>query len=208
MASDAPAVRVTGPRVASVCDVGPEVPVHRGAPGVGTNSNCAQSALLIPVPEAEALVGRWRALHDPSARRGVPAHVTLIVPWVPPEQIKQEHLDELAELLATQEPFEYSLEKVSWFGERVLWLGPSPSAPFEQLTAVLARHFDTPPWQGEFDEVVPHLTVGLAGCAVGCALSEAADDLRARLPVRCRASEVHVMSGDGISWELVHRVAL
>ena len=104
------------------------------------------------------------------------------------------------ELLADQEPFEYCLEKVCWFGERVLWLGPAPAAPFKRLTAMLAEHFDTPPWQGEFSEVVPHLTVGLAGHAVGCTLSEAAHDLLPKLPVTCRATEVDVMSGDGISW--------
>jgi 2'-5' RNA ligase len=132
----------------------------------------------------------------------------LVVPWVPPEQIKQEHLDELSGLLADEEPFEYSLEKVCWFGERVLWLGPVPAAPFRRLTSRLATHFDTPPWQGEFAEVVPHLTVGLAGHAVGCTLSEAAEALLPELPLRCRATEVDVMSGDGISWELVHSVAL
>jgi 2'-5' RNA ligase len=179
-----------------------------GAQRVGTTSNWAQSALLIPAPEAEALVGSWRDLHDPSARRGVPAHVTLVVPWVPPEQIKQEHLDELSDLLADEEPFEYTLEEVCWFGERVLWLGPTPAAPFKRLTARLATHFDTPPWQGEFSEVVPHLTVGLAGHAVGCTLSEAAEALVPKLPVRCRATEVDVMSGDGVSWDLVHRVPL
>ena len=179
-----------------------------GAQRVGTTSNWAQSALLIPAPEAEALVGSWRAMHDPSARRGVPAHVTLVVPWVPPEQIKQEHLDELSELLAEHGPFEYSLETVCWFGQRVLWLGPTPAAPFKRLTSLLATHFDTPPWQGEFAEVVPHLTVGLAGHAVGCSLSEAAEDLEPKLPLRCRATEVDVMSGDGISWDLVHRVPL
>jgi 2'-5' RNA ligase len=191
-----------------VSEVLPDARGRRGHQRVGTTSNCAQSALLIPVPEAEPIVGGWRAVHDPSARRGVPAHVTLVVPWVAPEQIKQEHLDELSELLAGQGSFEYSLDTVSWFGERVLWLGPSPSGPFKRLTTLLASHFDTPPWQGEFAEVVPHLTVGLAGHALECTLAEAAEDLWPKLPVRCRASEVHVMSGDGISWELVHRVAL
>jgi hypothetical protein len=56
--------------------------------------------------------------------------------------------------------------------------------------------------------VVPHLTVGLAGQAVGCSLAEAAEDLEPKLPLRCRATEVDVMSGDGISWDLVHRVPL
>jgi 2'-5' RNA ligase len=198
----------TVPALAVAFDKVSDVQSQPGAQRVGTTSNCAQSALLIPAPEAETLVGSWRAVHDPSARRGVPAHITLVVPWVPPEQIKQEHLDELSELLADQEPFEYTLEKVCWFGERVLWLRPCPDAPFKRLTSLLSSHFDTPPWQGEFADVVPHLTVGLAGYALGCTLSEAAEDLAPRLPLRCRATEVDVMCGDGTGWELLHREPL
>ena len=119
------------------------------ASGDHEQTGARQSAVpLIPAPEAETLVGDWRAVHDPSARRGVPAHVTLVVPWVPPEQIKQEHLDELAELLADQEPFEYTLEKVCWFGERVLWLGPSPAAPFQAPDFAPSQPLRHPPLAG------------------------------------------------------------
>jgi 2'-5' RNA ligase len=165
-----------------------------------------QSALLVPVPEAEALVGAWRAAHDPTARAGVPAHITLVVPWIPPEQIKQEHFEELEELLAHQAPFDYSLVAVRWFGQRVLWLAPSPAAPFKRLTSLLAEHFETPPWQGEFPEVIPHLTVGLAGHAGGGSLSEAAEDLASKLPLACRATQVDVMCGDGADWTVVYQV--
>jgi len=174
----------------------------------GGPDKCPQSAVLVPVPEAEAIVGDWRAVHDPRARTGVPAHITLIVPWVPPEQLKQEHLEELDELLADQEPFDYVLDRVCWFGERVLWLAPTPAEPFKQLTMALAARFDTPPWQGEFSEVVPHLTVGLAGYGEAHTLAEAAEDLSAKLPLRCRARKVDVMSGDGTHWKVVHRVVL
>ena len=81
--------------------------------------------------------------------------------------MKPEHLEELDELLADQPAFTYSLDRVCWFGKRVLWLAPHPAEPFKQLTARVAAHFDTPPWQGEFAEVVPHLTVGLASDALG-----------------------------------------
>jgi len=167
-----------------------------------------QSAVLVPVPEAEALVGAWRAVHDPSARAGVPAHITLVVPWVPPQEIKPGHFAELEELLADQHAFDYSLEAVRWFGKRVLWLAPSPAAPFKRMTSVLAEHFDTPPWQGEFPEVVPHLTVGLAGPGEGNGMSEAAEDLASKLPINCRATEVDVMCGDGADWTVAHQVKL
>jgi 2'-5' RNA ligase len=171
-------------------------------------SRLKQSAVLVPVPEAEVLVGDWRAVHDPSARTGVPAHITLVLPWVPPEQIKPEHLADLDDLLADRVAFGYSLDQVRWFGDRVLWLAPTPAAPFRDMTMLLASHFDTPPWQGEFVEVVPHLTVGLAGYALASTLSEAAADLTARLPLECRAREVDVMCGDGAHWDIVHRITL
>lgn len=177
-------------------------------PKVGVALGCSRSALLIPVPEAEPIVGAWRAVHDPSAHTGVPAHITLVVPWVPPEQVKQDHLDELQKLLGSWHAFEYQLDGVRWFGERVLWLSPAPSEPFKQLTAMLADHFETPPWEGEFAEVVPHLTVGLAGYALGSSLADAAADLARKLPVTCRAAEVDVMCGDGVHWKVLHRVEL
>ena len=42
-----------------------------------------ESAILLCVPEAEKLVHEWRLKGDPSAARGVPAHVTLLYPFLP-----------------------------------------------------------------------------------------------------------------------------
>ncbi len=175
---------------------------------VGSPSDRGQSAVIIPVPEAEDLVGSWRAVHDPRARTGVPAHITLVVPWLSPGQIKPEHLEALDYLLSSRRVFGYSLDRVAWFGERVLWLAPSPGTPFRELTSLLASHFDTPPWEGEFSEVVPHLTVGLAGVSLGSTLAEAAEDLEDKLPLKCRANEVVVMCGTGARWKVLHRVFL
>ena len=164
--------------------------------------------MLIPVPEAEALVGDWRAVHDPRARTGVPAHITLVVPWVPPERINEDHLRQLDGLLAEEGPFDYVLDRVCWFGHRVLWLAPTPAEPFKRMTTRLAAHFGTLPWQGEFPEVVPHLTVGLADDAPGDGLRQAAAALSSKLPLSCRAREVDVMCGDGGYWSVLHRCPL
>ncbi len=176
--------------------------------GISPAAHCEQSALLVPVPEAEEVVGHWRLVHDPLARSGVPAHVTLVVPWVPPEQIKQEHLEELEALLAGEPAFDYELDRVCWFGQRVLWLAPTPAAPFIHLTELLAGHFETPPWQGEFAEVVPHVTIGHAIAGEEGSLAEIEAQMTARLPVACRANEVDVMCGDGSQWSVRHRVSL
>ncbi len=176
--------------------------------GISATANAEQSALLVPVPEVEDVVGPWRMAHDPLARSGVPAHVTLVVPWVPPEQVKQDHLDELDALLADEPAFDYQLDRVCWFGQRVLWLAPTPAEPFVHLTDVLAGHFETPPWQGEFAEVVPHVTVGHARPGEEGVLAEVEQQLASRLPVACRASEVDVMCGDGRRWSVRHRARL
>ena len=78
----------------------------------------------------------------------------------------------------------------------MLWVAPEPAEPFLALTDRLADRFGTPPWDDEFDEVVPHLTVAHASDGV-----ELVPDRRrrvtARLPLVCRAEEVWVMVGDG-----------
>jgi len=41
-----------------------------------------QTAIIVPVPEAESAMSRWREKFDDSARAGVPAHVTVIAPFL------------------------------------------------------------------------------------------------------------------------------
>lgn len=172
----------------------------------GTSSGRIQSAILIPVPEADAVVGRWRYEHDPVAVAGVPAHVTVIVPWLPPDEISDEDLAELDSELADVKAFDFELTGIGWFGRRVLWVAPDPAAPFLDLTNRLADRFNTPPWDDEFDEVIPHLTV--AHASDGVELVPVAADVATRLPVRCRADQVWVMCAGGARWELLHRVRL
>ena len=46
-----------------------------------------ETALIVAVPEAEALVGTFRERHDPSASAGCPAHITLLHPFRPSHEI-------------------------------------------------------------------------------------------------------------------------
>ena len=168
----------------------------------GTSSGRFQSAVLVPVPAADSVVGRWRYEHDPVAAAGVPAHVTLIVPWLPPDEITPADLAELDEELSDVKAFDFELSHVDWFGRRVLWIAPRPAGPFLEMTSRLAERFSTPPWDDEFDEVIPHLTV--AHASDGVELVPIAADLAGRLPLSCRAEEVWVMVADGARWERRH----
>jgi 2'-5' RNA ligase len=172
----------------------------------GTSSGRAQSAILIPVPEAEALVKPYRVQYDPVAIAGVPAHITLIVPWLPPSEIGPGELAALGDVLRTVPPFAFSLQRVSWFGRGVLWLAPQPTEPFVKLTAMLAERFATLPYEDEFDEVIPHLTV--AHATDGAELDPVAKTLSNALPIECRAEQVWVMVGDGLAWSVRERFKL
>ncbi len=50
------------------------------------------TALALQVPEAEELVQEHRMRYEPSAALGVPAHITLLSPFVEPEAIDEEEL--------------------------------------------------------------------------------------------------------------------
>lgn len=175
-------------------------------PRPGTSSGRPQSAVLVPVPVADSVVGGWRREHDPAAAAGVPSHVTLVVPWVPPPEITGADLAALDDELSNVAAFDFALTGIGWFERRVMWLAPEPAQPFVELTARVSERFGTPPWEGEFDRVVPHLTVAHASDGVELCAIEAA--VACRLPVRCRADEVWVMVADGARWSLLHRVGL
>jgi hypothetical protein len=136
-----------------------------------------RTALIVTVPESEPAVGTLRLEHDSSAALGVPAHITILVPFAPPEEIDE---GALAELFARFHPFEYLLDSVQRFDDGHVWLHPQPSAPFADLTAAVAQRWpDHPPYEGAFDEPIPHLTV-----------SETPIELQVALPIACRAHEV------------------
>ncbi len=154
----------------------------------------SESALLIPVQGAEPVVGEWRERFDPSAAWGVPAHVTILYPFVPPESIDDGLVDDLRTLFGSVSPFPFRLDEVRWFGNEVLWLAPEPDAAFRELTRLVANRWpEFPPYGGKHPDPTPHLTVARGGPTDG--LDEAARLLAGELPIRASAEEVHLMVG-------------
>ena len=162
----------------------------------------SSSALIVTIPEAEPVVAPHRALLDRAASWGVPAHVTVLFPFLPPEEIDQQVLDTLGRAAATVPAFFVALERLGWFGERVVWLAPNPAEPFQRLTAAVTAHFPgVRPYDGAFDEVVPHLTIGHDHPAP--ALTAAGEAIEAHLPIRSRVDTLRLITGrpePGGSW--------
>jgi 2'-5' RNA ligase len=153
-----------------------------------------QSALLVAAPEAEPAVGEHRARLDSSARDGVPAHLTVLYPFLPPASINGAVRAALRRLFAGFAPFDVTLDRVSWFGEEVVWLAPRDDGPFRELIAATWAAFpECPPYGNKYADVIPHLTVGDRDDPA--ALRTAAEAVRCHLPVATRAAAVTLMAG-------------
>ena len=85
-----------------------------------------QSAVLVPVSEAELVVGHRRDRLDRAAVRGVPAHVTVLYPFVPPSAITAAVIARLADAVGSVSAFGCEFATTAWFGDDVLWLAPQP----------------------------------------------------------------------------------
>ena len=151
------------------------------------------SALLVEIPEAEPVVRRHRELLDAYARLGVPAHITVLFPFMAPEAIDDTVLGALAGLFASTPEFDYRLDRTGWFDEAVVWLGPSDACPFRALTQRVVEAFpDFPPFEGQYDDVVPHLTLGHGHPLEDLRAAEKC--VLAQLPVTGHASSVTLMT--------------
>jgi 2'-5' RNA ligase len=154
--------------------------------------------LLATVAEAEPLVEHWRRRFDASAAAGIPAHVTVLFPFLNIELISPAVIGDLATLIAGHGPFTVRFDECGRF-PNVLYLAPTPGQPLCALTeSIAARWPEAPPYGGQFAEVIPHLTV--AHEQPPRVLDEVEAALANRLPATATISSVSLFVTDGHSW--------
>lgn len=119
-----------------------------------------ETAVLLCVPEAEELVGPWRDKADPSAAAGVPAHLTLLTPFLPADRLDEGVVAELEWFFAGVDAFRVRFDVVGEFADPgVVYLEPVDEE-LDDLAAALARRWpETPPYEGRVDKPKAHLTV-------------------------------------------------
>ncbi len=150
--------------------------------------------MVVVVPAAEPLVGAHRMQHDPTAARGVPAHVTILYPFR--TELDGDTAARIEEICRSFTAFEASFAAVGRFAdEGVVWLRPEPHDVFVALLRAFAAAFpECPPYGGAIAEVIPHLTV-----ATGLAGTEAAaleSTLTAKLPVIANVERLTLLVED------------
>ncbi|MGO4395807.1 2'-5' RNA ligase family protein [Variovorax sp. M-6] len=171
----------------------------------------AISAFAVKVPAAEPLVADLRAQFDATASLGVPAHITVLVPFMPPQRITPAVLERAQQALDRVPAFFFSLAAVARF-PTTAYLVPEPAAPFVALTNALAQAFpDFQPYGGAHEGVVvPHLTVAHGDAAQAEA---AAAELQRRMgtlefPVEAVCDSVVLLENSTGRWMQMHDFGL
>lgn len=158
-----------------------------------------ETAVIVAVPDADPIVGRWRARFDSSARFGVPAHITIGYPFVPFPALGAHDLRDLRSLFGRYPAVDVHFRDFATF-PGVLYLAPEPAEPFRELTRALVRRWpDAPPYGGRFgDEVIPHLTV-----SDGASQPDAdaiLDNVRRDLPLTTSVRTAQLIRFTGEKW--------
>lgn len=163
------------------CEVRME-PYEWSAPGA--------TALVVPFRVAEPAIGDLRRKHTPSGKEGMPAHATLLAPFIHSSRLDKLDRHRLGDIVGRFPAFDVRLSSFGVF-EHIgcLWLDPRPREPFVQMTRALLEvwpEVDYPP-EGA-SEIVPHVTVG--GHLSEEQQEQIKQELAPRLPIRARVDRV------------------
>jgi 2'-5' RNA ligase len=120
-----------------------------------------RTAVTIVLDDARDQLEPVRAELDPNAvAAGIPLHVTLLFPFVPPEAVDETVIRSLEELFAARAPLTLTLVELDEF-PGVVYAVPEPGNELKQWVAKLTERFpEYPPYGGQFADVVPHATLG------------------------------------------------
>ncbi len=163
-----------------------------------------ESALVVLVPEADPLVGPFRDYFDPSASLGVPAHVTLLYPFVEPAKIDAKTIDTLGRCFGAFAPFDFALTEVRRLPPETLYLAPEPATAFGDLTKAITLIFpDHPPYGGKWPKTVPHLTLGQFATEEELDVNAQmlTTEYAASLPLKAHARDVALLENTDGRWK-------
>lgn len=148
---------------------------------------------------------RRRAILD--ADKGIPAHLTLLYPFISPERLDESVRSVVAEIARSHPSFDFNLTGAhTWPG--TVYAAVAPTEPFARPQADLSGAFPAFPIYGQPPGFifVPHVSVAEAS---DYDLAEAVEDPAWKgLPSARRATAIEVIVSDGAGWRTRWRLRL
>ncbi|MEU5959388.1 2'-5' RNA ligase family protein [Streptomyces sp. NPDC047525] len=166
------------------------------------------TAVLVLLPDADPLLELTAQVDAQVVRPGVPAHATLLYPWLPAEQIDAKELERLRAVLVRSAPeggrIPLRLAEVEQAGAFI-------GIPVPELralaTAVRTAFPEQVPYAGRFGQDPPvHVTVSLD--ATSDTAADIARRVTGRLPIRTAVSAVHVVALTPDGWQVLAQFPL
>jgi 2'-5' RNA ligase len=156
-----------------------------------------------------ATLDRLRRASVTDAAAGVPAHATLLYPFVEPAALTPAVRRALADVARRHRAFGYTLRRLAAWSD-TLYVAVAPAEPFVRLQRELQRAFPAYPIYGRMDdfEFVPHITIAEGAAAAAVAALRGSPAGRA-LPPASRAERIEVIATDSAGrWHVVWRIPL
>jgi 2'-5' RNA ligase superfamily len=145
--------------------------------------------LLLITHDAESLVGRWRAEHDYAARFGIPAHVTVRTPFLPPERWRDPALSLLERFI----PTDMTLARLE-NRPGALVIVVEPDEGLREITEAVGLSWPSlPPHKGNRPDLAYHMTV--VRTASDRIRSQASEAIAPHLPLRVTGTEMWASAG-------------
>ncbi|MGH3887194.1 MAG: 2'-5' RNA ligase family protein [Pseudonocardiaceae bacterium] len=151
------------------------------------------------MPAADGLLASVGARYPGTVREGVPAHVSLLYPFVTAAELDEGVISALGELFAEQVPMPVEFVKC-YRRDGFVALRPEP---IEGLTGLLGearrRWPEVVPYEGLYGDVEPHVTVALRASEETAVTIE--QEVTAELPISADLREAWLVAFEG-RWSL------
>lgn len=165
----------------------------------------SEAALVVLVPEADALVGPFRERFDRSALEGMLAHITVNYPFQPMQSDREVLIEELSDLFSGFPCVKFRLTDLRQSPD-TLYLAVEPEQPFrDMIEAVADRYPESPPYGMASNEIIPHVTVAeeTPGAEFSEIVSEFAVASRRILPIEGMTHEIWLMDYEDHFWSKI-----
>jgi 2'-5' RNA ligase len=157
-------------------------------------SSSGDTALVLLVPQADDLVERWQ---DPETREGMPAHITMLYPFIPEPRIRAQTHRDLTAISLSRAPLTITLHTVGRF-PGVLWLDPDSPDCRALIAELLERWPAYVPYGRPDWEAIPHLTIWSGTDQE--TMRRAEQDVIEHLPLAARIEALTLMAFEGTTW--------
>ncbi|MGW6316399.1 2'-5' RNA ligase family protein [Streptomyces sp. NPDC055099] len=166
------------------------------------------TAVLVLLPDAEPLLELAVQVDPRVVRPGVPAHATLLYPWLPAEMIGPNDVERLRAVLVGAAPDVGRIPLRLTEVERTeAFVGVPVPELRAMATAVRAAFPEQVPYGGQFGDDPPvHVTVSLD--ATDQTAADITRHVTGRLPITTAVSAVHVVALSSDGWQVLAELPL